>query len=87
MRGLSLSGTGVGTSALYSCMPPTPRNGRIATDRTMIPMPPSHWIKLRHSKSAFGSVSIPVKMEAPVVVNPETDSKKASVKLVKELSR
>jgi hypothetical protein len=28
MRGLSLSGTGLGTSALYNCMPPTPRKGK-----------------------------------------------------------
>ena len=31
-----------GASALYSCIPPIPRIGRIASERTTIPMPPSH---------------------------------------------
>ena len=43
MRGVSrLSFTGPGVSAWYSCMPPTPSIGRIATASTISPMPPSH---------------------------------------------
>ena len=36
------SGVGPGTSALKSCMPPTPRYGSTAITSTMMPMPPSH---------------------------------------------
>ena len=50
----------------------------MAMDSTIMPMPPSHWIKLRHSKSPRLSPSMSVKIDEPVVVNPETDSKKAS---------
>jgi hypothetical protein len=45
-----------------------------------IPIPPIHWIKLRQNKRDFGMASISVKIEAPVVVSPETDSKKADEK-------
>lgn len=48
--------------------------------RTMIPIPPIQWVKLRQNKMDFGSASISVKMEDPVVVKPDTDSKKALVK-------
>lgn len=42
MRGVSFeSFIGPGASALNICRPPTPRTGRIATARTIKPMPPS----------------------------------------------
>ncbi len=49
-------------------------------ERTMIPMPPSHWVRLRQRRTPFGSPSTALKMLEPVVVKPETLSKKASVK-------
>ena len=77
---MSLSGIGLGTSALYNCIPPTPKKGKMAMDKTMMPMPPSHWMKLRQSSSPRLKPSMSVKIDDPVVVNPETDSKKASTK-------
>ena len=47
-------------------------------DKTMIPMPPSHWIKLRQTRSPGLSPSMSVRIDEPVVVNPEIDSKQAS---------
>ena len=44
-------------------------------------MPPSQWLKLRQSKSPRGSASTLDKIDAPVVVKPETISNKASTKL------
>lgn len=44
----------------------------------MMPMPPSQWVRLRHMRIPRGTRSISVRTEAPVVVKPETDSKKAS---------
>jgi hypothetical protein len=38
-------------------------------------------MKLLQNKISSGRASISVKIEAPVVVNPETDSKKASATL------
>ena len=83
MRGLIFSTTGPGTSALKSCMPPIPSMGRIAIENRMIPMPPSHWIMLRQNSIDSGSPSICFRTVEPVVVNPETVSKKASVRPVK----
>jgi hypothetical protein len=48
-------------------------------NKTMIPIPPIQWVKLRQNKMDLGKLSISVKMEEPVVVKPETDSKKASM--------
>lgn len=45
-------------------------------------MPPSQWVKLRQYKSPIGSISTSDNMLAPVVVKPETTSKKASTGLV-----
>jgi hypothetical protein len=49
-----------------------------ATVKTTIPMPPSHWVRERHSSRARGCPSMPVRTVEPVVVKPATDSKKAS---------
>src|SRR6056297_768413 len=86
-RGVNLSGTGLGTSALYNWMPPTPRNGRMARERTIMPMPPSHWIRLRQNKRLGAAPSMLVITDEPVVVNPDTDSKKASVYVEKSGAR
>ena len=47
----------------------------------MIPIPPSQWVMARHRRRLCGTASISVRIVAPVVVNPDIDSKKASVKL------
>jgi len=78
-RGRTLSATGPGTSALNSCMPPMPSSGRMAMVNRMIPMPPTHWVKERHSNRARGQLSSPVTTVEPVVVKPETDSNTASM--------
>ncbi|OPY08667.1 MAG: hypothetical protein A4E67_00933 [Syntrophaceae bacterium PtaB.Bin038] len=78
MRGVSRSLTGEGISALKSCMPPTPSSGRMARERMMIPMPPSHWVRARQKRMPLEVPSRFDRTEAPVVVNPDMVSKKAS---------
>ena len=51
----------------------------IMITRTMMPMPPIQCVKLLQNKIDFGNDSISVRIEEPVVVNPETDSKKALI--------
>ena len=56
----------------------------------MIPIPPIHWMNARQKRIPRGMLSIPngkcgcrigsPRMVAPVVVNPDMDSKNASVK-------
>ena len=53
--------------------------GISARDKTSTPMPPTQWVKLRQKSSPRGSASTSVKMVAPVVVKPDTVSKKQSV--------
>ena len=60
-------------------MPPTPRKGRMANDRTMMPMPPIQWVRLRQNRMPRGRDSTSVSMLASVVVKPDMVSKKASV--------
>ena len=54
--------------------------GKITTKTMTMPKPPSHWLKLRQKAMAAGMESIcsAVITVEPVVVRPETDSKKAS---------
>ena len=52
----------------------------IASRNTRTPMPPSQWLKLLQYRMPLGSPSTAGSMEAPVVVNPDTISKKASTK-------
>ncbi len=76
MRGVSLvSFMQPGLSALKSWLPPTPRSGRMATARTMIPMPPIQTMSVRQMLSEGSSASRPVRTVAPEVVMPETASK------------
>jgi hypothetical protein len=51
----------------------------IRITRTIIPIPPIQCVKLLQNKMDFGSASMSVKMEDPVVVNPDADSKKAFI--------
>ena len=69
-----------GTSAAYNCIPPIPSKGRIASERTIIPIPPIHCVNDRQKSNPCGNDSISVRIDAPVVVNPDMVSKKASVK-------
>ena len=54
--------------------------GRIAMTNTSTPIPPTQWVKLRQNSTPRPRGSISVRMLAPVVVKPETVSKKASTK-------
>ena len=78
--GFNLSGVTPGASATKSCIPPIPNSGNMATVNTIIPIPPIHWVKLRHIKIPLPMDSMSFKIEAPVVVKPESVSKNASVK-------
>ena len=48
-----------------------------------MPMPPSHWVMLRQNRMPRDAASMLVITEAPVVVKPEADSKRASIGWVK----
>ena len=52
--------------------------GRMAMTNTRTPMPPTQWVKLRQNSPPRLKGSTAIKMEEPVVVKPETVSKKAS---------
>ncbi len=76
MRGVSLvSFIGPGVSVLMIWLPPIPSSGRIATARTMIPIPPSHCSSQRHKLIEGGSLSSPDSTVEPVVVSAATVSK------------
>ena len=62
-----------------NCIPPTPSFGRIEIALTIIPIPPSHWSIARQRIIPLEELSISFIIVEPVVVRPETDSKKASV--------
>src|SRR5690554_2235486 len=55
----------------------------MARVKTRMPMPPTHWRKDRQNKIPLGSTSTSLITVAPVVVRPETASKKASAVLVR----
>ena len=65
-------------SALKMRTPPIPW-GRKITVRVKNPMPPSRWVWLRQNNNPWGTISISVRMVAPLVVYPDIISKKASV--------
>jgi len=74
IRGLSLSTLISGTSALKSCMPPEPIMGQDRRARTMIPIRRSMGEAApEHDPTGYHLTS--VRTEAPVVVNPDMDSK------------
>ena len=47
--------------------------------RTMIPIPPNHWVKERQKSTPWGRDSMSEKTVAPVVVKPDIDSKIAGI--------
>ena len=76
MRGVSfVSFMQPGLSALKSWLPPTPSSGRIATARTMMPMPPIHTRSDLQMLTDGSRPSSPESTVAPDVVMPETASK------------
>ena len=76
MRGVSFwSFMGPATSALNSCEPPTPSSGRMATASTMMPRPPTHIMKQRHTFTDSGRCSSPLSAVAPVAVKADMASK------------
>ena len=68
-------------SVRKSCIPPTFRKGRTDSAMTMIPIPPSHCRSARHRRMPGGASLRFVRIVEPVVVMPDMDSKKASVKV------
>ena len=73
--------TGPGASARMICMVRSLERGIIAKIKTSTPIPPTQCVKLLHNKEAWLKASTSVNMLEPVVVNPETVSKKQSTKL------
>ena len=67
-------------SAENKRFPPILKNGRMATTSTMIPIPPIQCVSARQKSISLGTISMFLKIEDPVVVNPETHSKNASAK-------
>ena len=78
MRGTSLPTCGPGTSARIMCMLRSSESGSTAMMNTSTPMPPIQCDRLRQSSEPRVSSSTFAATEAPVVVKPETISKKAS---------
>ena len=68
-------------SALNNCMPPTLSIGKIAMAITITPIPPSHCKSDLQTKIPGGEISMFTRIVDPVVVIPDIDSKKESVKL------
>ena len=81
MRLTSFPTVGPGTSARIRCMPWPSVMGSTAITNTSTPMPPTQWVKLRQNSPLRLKGSTAVKIVDPVVVKPETVSKKASIKL------
>ena len=71
----------VASAANTLTLPPT-SDGRMAMVKNTIPKPPIHCVSDRQNRMPCGSTSTSSMMEAPVVVKPDVDSKKASVMLV-----
>ena len=71
---------GPGISARIRCMARPSVMGSTAMANTSTPMPPTQWEKLRQYSVPWLRASTSVRMVEPVVVKPETVSKKASIK-------
>ena len=67
-------------SAFAAICPLNPNAGINAVIKTMIPIPPSQCVKDRQNRIDLGSDSMSVNIDAPVVLKPDADSKKASAK-------
>ena len=78
MRGWSFPTDTPVASAAKSFVAPVPSVGSMATVKNTMPKPPRKCISERQKRMEWGSVSILPSAVAPVVVKPETASKKAS---------
>ena len=76
---MSLSSLGPGASAKNICRPAIASLGSTAITSAITPIPPSHWVKARHRKSPSEWAEKSRKIVAPVVVNPDMDSKSPSM--------
>ena len=82
-RGVRRSPVGPGASASSRLMPPEPTVGSTATTNTMTPIPPIHCVIDRQKSRPFDVASMSAVTVAPVVVNPDIASNKASSMRVK----
>ena len=57
-----------------------PREGSRAVSSTSTPMPPIQWVNALQKRMPRGWASMSVRMVAPVVVKPDTDSNRQSTK-------
>ena len=57
----------------------TLRVGRIIITSKMIPIPPTQCVRLLQKRIEYGNISTSFIIEEPVVVNPDADSKNASM--------
>ena len=76
--GTSLSASGPGTSARIRCMEFSSSKEVSIMTNPSPPIPPIQWVRLRQKAMPLGSASISVRIVDPVVVKPDTVSKKAS---------
>jgi hypothetical protein len=59
--------------------PPDFMFGRITITSSITPTPPIQWVRLRQKRIDLGKISMLPITVAPVVVNPDIDSKKALI--------
>ena len=83
MRDVSFALSGPVVSALMRRKPPMPRSGISATASAITPKPPSQCVSHRQRFTLHGRLSTSESTDAPVVVNPLTLSKTASVNVGK----
>ena len=79
IRGVRRSSVGPGASAKNIWRPAMRSAGSTAMKRAMMPMLPTHSLRLRHRKMPSLTMSKSVRIVAPVPVNPDIDSNSASV--------
>ena len=79
-RSLLTDGPGLSAFIRFMCEPPC--ISMKVRRKTSTPIPPIQWVKLRHISMQWGSTSTSFKILAPVVVKPETVSKRASMGLL-----
>ena len=78
--GTSLPKLGPGLSARIRLALEPPLRGTIARRNTITPIPPTQCVKLLQKREVWESASTSLKIQAPVVVNPDMVSNSASAK-------
>ena len=74
-RGVSFSASGPGASCWRSALPPGPAWFNTAIAKTMIPIPPSHWVSDRQKRIDCECEAMSAITLEPVVVKPLIASK------------